>query len=105
VEVNGKGYDVSVSPQGALETVRAVETAAEVETIIEGRVVTAPLAGNIVRLAVASGQRVEAGAVLLVLEAMKMETEVRAPSAGSVTDIRVKEGDSVGLGAPLLALG
>jgi oxaloacetate decarboxylase alpha subunit len=67
--------------------------------------VTAPLAGTIVRVAVRPGQVVAAGDVVLVLEAMKMETEVRAPAAGSVTEIRVKEGDAVALGAPLLALG
>jgi oxaloacetate decarboxylase alpha subunit len=105
VEVNGKGYDVTVSPQGIVDQVRSVETAEEVPTAIEGRVITAPLAGNIVRVAVGVGQTVGPGDVLLVLEAMKMETEVRAPSAGSVAEIRVKEGDSVALGAPLLALG
>jgi oxaloacetate decarboxylase alpha subunit len=105
VEVNGKGYDVTVSPQGAVERVRSAETAEEVPTTSEGRVITAPMAGNIVRVAVAAGQSVEPGDVLLVLEAMKMETEVRAPSAGTVTEIRAKEGDAVALGAPLLALG
>ncbi|NEX15408.1 MAG: oxaloacetate decarboxylase subunit alpha [Halochromatium sp.] len=105
VEVNGKGYDVRVSPQGAVEHVRSVETADEVSTIIEGRVITAPMAGNIVRVTVRSDQSVESGDVLVVLEAMKMETEIRAPSAGRVGDIRVKEGDAVALGAPLLALG
>jgi len=105
VEVNGKGYDVTVSPQGAVERVRSTETADEVPTLSEGRIITAPLAGTIVRVEVRQGQSVESGEVLLVLEAMKMETEVRAPSAGSVADIRVKEGDAVVLGAPLLALG
>ncbi|MEA1049752.1 sodium-extruding oxaloacetate decarboxylase subunit alpha [Lamprobacter modestohalophilus] len=105
VEVNGKGYDVTVSPQGVVERVRSVETADEVSTIIEGRVITAPMAGSIVRVEVRSDQAVESGDVLVVLEAMKMETEIRAPSAGRVTDIRVKEGDAVALGAPLLALG
>lgn len=105
VEVDGKGYDVIVSPQGAVERVRAAETADEVPTLSEGRVITAPLAGTIVRVEARHGQRVESGEVLLVLEAMKMETEVRAPSAGTVGDIRVKEGDAVVLGSPLLALG
>ncbi len=105
VEVNGKGYDVMVSPQGAVERVRTTETADEVATITEGRVVTAPMAGTIVRVEVRVDQTVDSGDVLLVLEAMKMETEVRAPSAGRVGEIRVKEGDAVALGAPLLALG
>lgn len=105
VEVNGKGYDVTVSPQGAVERVRSVETAEEVSTIIEGRVITAPMAGTIVRVEVRSDQSVASGDILVVLEAMKMETEIRAPSAGRIADIRVKEGDAVALGAPLLALG
>ncbi len=105
VEVNGKGYDVTVSPQGVVERVRSVETAEEVSTIIEGRVITAPMAGTIVRIEVRGDQSVASGDVLVVLEAMKMETEIRAPSAGRVSDIRVKEGDAVALGAPLLALG
>jgi oxaloacetate decarboxylase alpha subunit len=67
--------------------------------------IAAPLAGNIVRVQVKPGQAVAAGDVLLVLEAMKMETEVRASGAGTVRDIQVKEGDSVDLGAPLLTLG
>jgi oxaloacetate decarboxylase alpha subunit len=104
-EVNGKGYDVTVSAQGAVERVRSTETADEVPTLSEGRVITAPLAGTIVRVEARQGQHVESGEVLLVLEAMKMETEVRAPSAGTVGDIRVKEGDAVVLGSPLLALG
>jgi oxaloacetate decarboxylase alpha subunit len=63
------------------------------------------MAGNIVRIAVNAGQQVEAGQVVVVLEAMKMETDVRAPVAGTVGDIRVKEGDAVALGAALLTLG
>jgi oxaloacetate decarboxylase alpha subunit len=43
--------------------------------------------------------------VVVLLEAMKMETEVRAPASGSVTEIRVKEGDAVAVGAPLLVIG
>jgi oxaloacetate decarboxylase alpha subunit len=66
--------------------------------------VESPLAGNIVRVQVQPGQQVSVGDVLLVLEAMKMETEVRASIAGKVVEIRVKEGDAVGLGAPLLSV-
>jgi oxaloacetate decarboxylase alpha subunit len=63
------------------------------------------MAGNIVRIAVNPGQQVEAGEVVVVLEAMKMETDVRAPVAGAVGEIKVKEGDAVALGATLLTLG
>jgi oxaloacetate decarboxylase alpha subunit len=106
VEVNGKTYDVVVSPQGHVEQVAPLSSAAvPVLPATQGCVIAAPLAGNIVRVSVRPGQAVSAGEVVLVLEAMKMETEVRAPSAGAVTEIRVKEGDAVSLGAPLLALG
>jgi oxaloacetate decarboxylase alpha subunit len=108
VEVNGKAYDVTVSPQGALETVApatAPAAAAPASPTGPSTVVEAPMAGNIVRIAVNAGQQVEAGQVVVVLEAMKMETDVRAPVAGTVGDIRVKEGDAVALGAALLTLG
>jgi oxaloacetate decarboxylase alpha subunit len=107
VEVNGKSYDVRVSPGGQLESVApaAAPAPAAPAPRAEVRMVESPLAGNIVKINVAVGQQVAAGDVVVVLEAMKMETEVRAPVAGSVTEIRAKQGEAVGLGAPLLALG
>ncbi|WP_342668965.1 biotin/lipoyl-containing protein, partial [Vibrio sonorensis] len=59
---------------------------------------------NIFKVNVASGASVAEGDVLLILEAMKMETEVRAARGGIVQDLHVKEGDSVTVGAPLLSL-
>ena len=64
--------------------------------------VPAPLAGNIFKLMVKPGQKVAQGDVVVVMEAMKMETEVRAPHAGTVLSVAVKEGDSVTLKTPLL---
>ena len=55
--------------------------------------VVAPLAGSVARILVAEGDEVEAGQVLLVLEAMKMETEITAPAAGTVSAILVKPGE------------
>jgi oxaloacetate decarboxylase alpha subunit len=107
VEVNGKSYDVRVSPQGEMESVAAASpaTAPAAAPPAEQRVIDSPLAGNIVRVSVSVGQTIASGDVVLVLEAMKMETEVRAPASGTVREIRVKEGDAVALGAPLLVLG
>ncbi len=106
IEVNAQCYDVVVSPQGAVESLTPVASAPPSATApVQALLVESPLAGNIFKIHVTIGQQVAAGDVILVLEAMKMETEVRAPAAGSVMEIRVKEGDAVALGAPLLALG
>ena len=66
--------------------------------------VPSPLAGHIVRLKVKPGQAVQSGEVLLILEAMKMETEIRAPAAGTVQTVCVKEGDGVQVGDALILL-
>ena len=60
--------------------------------------------GRIVRLLVGVGQEVEAGQVMLVLEAMKMENELRAPRKGVVMSIFVSEGDPVEAGRRLIEL-
>lgn len=65
---------------------------------------TAPMNGSIVRLLVEPGQIVEAGAALVVLEAMKMEHSIRAPSAGTVKALFCSEGDMVSEGTELVAL-
>ena len=58
--------------------------------------------GKIVRVAVAAGQAVRAGECLLVMEAMKMENEIRSPRDGSVTGVLVREGQAVESGALLM---
>ena len=69
-----------------------------------GTPVTAPLAGNIWKVLAAEGQAVAEGEVLLILEAMKMETEIRAAQAGTVRGIAVKSGDAVAVGDTLMTL-
>jgi len=68
------------------------------------RTVTAPMPGLVVRIAVAAGQAVDAGAGLVVVEAMKMENELRAPQAGVVATVHVAVGQAVERGAPLVTL-
>ncbi|MGH9474313.1 MAG: biotin/lipoyl-containing protein [Terriglobales bacterium] len=63
--------------------------------------VTAPMAGKVVRLVAAPGDAVEAGQPLLVLEAMKMQNEVRSPKTGTLITIAVAAGDTVATGQPL----
>ncbi len=67
--------------------------------------VTAPLAGTIGAVSVEVGQEVEAGDLLLVVEAMKMEHRVTAPSDGTVSELHVKTGQVVGEGDELVVLG
>ncbi len=70
----------------------------------DGSGVRAPLAGTVSRVEVEEGQEIEAGAVLVVLEAMKMETEITAPDAGTVGRVLVSPGDTVSGGQMLVEL-
>jgi biotin carboxyl carrier protein len=67
--------------------------------------VTAPMPGKIVRVLVAPGEPVSVRQGLVVVEAMKMENELRAPRAGTVRDVQAREGASVEAGALLLTIG
>lgn len=105
VEVDGHAYRVSVSSEGELTGIAPAPTARPEPAATAGRAVPAPLAGTLVKIKVQVGQRLAAGDLILVLEAMKMETEVRAPEAGTVLAIAVKEGDALQVGQTLLTLG
>ncbi|MCC2605442.1 sodium-extruding oxaloacetate decarboxylase subunit alpha [Planctobacterium marinum] len=108
VRVDGKVYRVEVAPDGSLTDIApaagAAAPTAPAPAASQGNAepLNSPLAGNIVRINVSAGQAVNAGDVVLIMEAMKMETEVRAVKAGTVAGIAVKEGDAVQAGQPLL---
>ncbi len=111
ITVNGTTYDVTVAPGGEVTGVVPGAAAASPVPAAAGAVpagsalpVAAPLAGTIFKLMARPGQAVAAGEVVVIMEAMKMETEVRAPRAGTVTEISVKEGDAVQVGDALLLL-
>jgi oxaloacetate decarboxylase alpha subunit len=107
ITVNGQNYVVQVAEGGdisAISKAPAAPTAAPVPVDDEGEDVPAPLAGNIWKVEVAVGQAIQEGDVLVILEAMKMETEVRAARAGTVVAVDVKEGDAVQVGDSLLSL-
>jgi biotin carboxyl carrier protein len=67
--------------------------------------IAAPMPGKVVRVLVAKGDQVAARQALVVVEAMKMENELRAPRAGVVLDVQAREGTSVEAGAPLVTIG
>ncbi len=105
VTVDGRSYVVQVAEGGEITDVAPQAAPAPASAGGEGEPVTAPLAGNIFNVHVSTGERVQQGDVLLVLEAMKMETEVRAVRSGVVQAVKVKEGDAVAVGDVLVTIG
>lgn len=100
VTVDGQSHVVQVNEGGDVSNI--VPVAAPAAAIGEGEAVPAPLAGTIWKVEVAAGQAVKEGDVLIILEAMKMETQICAAKDGTITAIAVKEGDSITVGAPLV---
>ncbi|PTU73241.1 sodium-extruding oxaloacetate decarboxylase subunit alpha [Pseudomonas mangrovi] len=111
VEVSGKSYVVQVGEGGDIEGIKPVggsasgATAAAAVAVGGGEPQAAPLAGNIFKVLVQPGQRIEEGELVMILEAMKMETEIRAFKAGTVGAVNVKVGDAVAVGDSLLTIG
>lgn len=107
VNVNNKAYVVQIN-EGADAQVLAVADSAPVAAPSapsgSAESVSAPLAGNIWKIHAKAGQQVKEGDTLLILEAMKMETEIKAARDGKVEHLAVSEGDAVQVGDELLAL-
>ena len=108
VEMNGGRYEVRVSNGGELSSItetHAAASAIQAATVNVSHALSAPLAGDVYRVEVAVGDNVVEGDVIAVLDAMKMETEIRATAAGKVIDVAVKAGDSINVGQTLVTLG
>jgi methylmalonyl-CoA carboxyltransferase small subunit len=71
------------------------QSAVAEENVDEEKVCRSPVAGVVIKVEVEPGQAIEADQLLMVLEAMKMETNVTAPGAGKVKSVRVAQGDAV----------
>jgi methylmalonyl-CoA carboxyltransferase small subunit len=123
VTIDGKTYEVEVEAveheapahlrpwtTGPAATVRvpaaptATPAAGNHKTVDEAKVCRSPVSGIVIRVAAQVGQTLQTGDVLLVLEAMKMETNITAPGPGKIVAIPVHEGDSVQSGQVVVEL-
>ena len=111
VEFDEKGDEVGVLLRGQLTRFDVADErklrmrAAAASFSVEGKqTITAPMPGKIVKVFVKVGDEVKEGQGLVVVEAMKMENELKAPKAGKVTSVAAKEGAAVENGAELLVV-
>ncbi len=114
ITIDGKTYEVdveAVEPTAASPLMRGLpmgsapvrvpaapapsQPAGEDKPVNESKVCRSPVSGIVIRVAAQVGQSLQTGDVLLVLEAMKMETNITAPAPGKIAAIPVNEGDSV----------
>jgi oxaloacetate decarboxylase alpha subunit len=105
IAVNGQSYVVQVNEGGDISNITTpVQVAPAATAVSDGEPVIAPLAGTIWKVEVSSGQTVEEGDVLVILEAMKMETQIVAFQSGVISAISVKPGDEVKVGDHLVSI-
>ena len=110
VEVEGKAYVVKITEGGDVSQLSTSLTTepkggqAAATAAGSSFAVPAPLAGNVLSVLVKPEDAVAAGDVILILEAMKMETEIRSPSPGVVQSVNFQAGDAVKVGDDLLIL-
>ena len=110
VNVNGEEYVISVNPLGDIEfadgvSVNTSATNAQPASTSNAQPINAQLGGNIFKVLCKVGDVIALDQTVLILEAMKMETEVKSPIAGTITSIDIKEGDAVTPGQLLLTVG
>ncbi|GAV20424.1 oxaloacetate decarboxylase, alpha subunit [Mariprofundus micogutta] len=113
ISVNGKDYNVVVSPEGEVTSLKPATAAPAATAPVPAAApavntpaisVGAPMAGNIFKINVTPNQHVNDGDVILIMEAMKMETEVRSTHSGTIVSIEVREGDPVNVGQALVTI-
>ncbi len=110
VNVNGEEYVISINPLGEIEFADGVSantsaTNAQPISNSNAQPINAQLGGNIFKVLCKVGDVIALDQTVLILEAMKMETEVKSPFVGTITSIDIKEGDAVAPGQLLLTVG
>ncbi|MGL6298487.1 MAG: biotin/lipoyl-containing protein, partial [Methanobacteriaceae archaeon] len=101
VEVDGDFFDVKIVPTGYMDIQDASASASP--KVVEGAI-TSNMQGMILKLKVKSGDNVNEGDVIGVIEAMKMENDIQAETSGTVGEIFVEEGDTVAAGDPIMVI-
>ena len=121
ITVNGVAYDVQVEEVGGSASapvaapaapvaapaapVATAPKAAPAAAPTSGEPLNCPMPGTIISVNVSVGQQVKLGDVVVVLEAMKMENEIKAPKDGTITSVNVNKGDAVESGTLLVTIG
>jgi oxaloacetate decarboxylase alpha subunit len=110
VNVNGEEYVITINPLGEIEFSDSVSantsaTNPQPTSTSNAQPINAQLGGNIFKVLCKVGDVIALDQTVLILEAMKMETEVKSPFAGTITSVDIKEGDAVTPGQLLLTVG
>ncbi len=110
IKIDGKEFEAEVEEIGGTPVVaKAVASAPAAAAIApapaSGNAIVAPMPGKIISIKVSKGAAVKVGDVVLILEAMKMEQEIKSSLEGTVADIEIAEGDTVKKEQPLITLG
>ena len=103
VKVNGKVYEVEL--ESVTENAPQAVTPTPVVTATKGTDVIVPMAGTIIDIKVSIGQKVNQGDILFILEAMKLENEIKAPVTGTITKIFATKGQMVTNGQLIVTIG
>ena len=104
VEVKSGGDISSIQVAGQAPAAPQVAEAQAASPAVNAEDIPAPLAGNIWKVLVSPNQQINEGDTLVILEAMKMETEVKAARSGTVVSVNVSEGDQVSAGQAIISL-
>ena len=113
IKIDGKVFEAEVEEIGGEKPVQAAPTAAKTAPVAQaplpqagsGNSIVAPMPGKIIAVKVSKGQLVNAGDTVLILEAMKMEQEIKSSINGTVSEIPVSVDDTVKKDQPLVILG
>ena len=98
IQVNGRIFSVEIFDPRELRARSSAGASHGRQNIV------APMPGKVVRLLAAAGDRVEAGQGLIVVEAMKMQNEMKSPKAGMVAEVKTKDGATVAAGEILIVI-